>query len=405
MKIFWSWQSDTAASSGRHFVKAALEQAIKQVAQELDLSQAERPEIDHDTKGVAGLAPIADTIFEKIDAAALVVADVTLTGTTPAGKKTPNPNVLIELGYAFKSRGSQRIVLIANEAGGFRNEDLPFDLRHRRGPITYELAEGASKEIKAKVEKELVANLASAIRQNLTALPAPSAPGDPVMQPSVAENRAIWFDPEHVVKLHDDVERRLYSGHTLAYLRVVPAGWKGQKPTRLAVQGARISPFGVWRNGSAALPNQLGIISGGWIGNKEAEVTALTQWFDKTGEIWGVAPGYGFERNGKIFLATDALAKQWRATLKEWIAFFDQFEARKPYRVEAGLTGMTGVHWPSDRFFESPQCMDPEVIHVQSSADWSNDAQLRFLVELFGKVCDSFCISRLTPEQVASMAV
>lgn len=312
--------------------------------------------------------------------------------------------MLIELGYAFKSRGSQRIVLIANKADGFRNEDLPFDLRHRRGPITYELAEGASKETKAKVEKELVANLASAIRQNLVTLPVLGAVGDPTMQPSVAENRAIWFDPQQVVKLQNDVERRLLYAHTLAYLRVVPAGWKGEKPARLAVRDARISPFGEWRNGSAALPNQLGIISGGWIGNRETEVTALTQWFDKTGEIWGVAPGYGFERKGKILLATDALAKQWRARLKEWMAFFDQFEARKPYRVEAGLTGMTGVYWPSDSFFDLPQCMEPEVFHVRSSADWSNDAQLRFLVELFGKVCDTFCMPRLTPEQIASMA-
>lgn len=404
MKIFWSWQSDTPASSGRHFVKSALELAIKQVAQELDLSEAERPEIDHDTKGVAGLAPIADTIFEKIDGAALFVADVTPTGTTPAGKKTPNPNVLIELGYAFKSRGSERIVLVANATDDFRHEDLPFDLRHRRGPITYELAEGTSKEGRAKAEKALVASLVGAIRHNLSTLPATAAPGDLALQPSFAENRATWFDPEQSVKLHDELERKLYSGHTFAYLRVVPAGWQGQKPTRLEVRSASIQPFGQWGNGSAPLANPLGVIAGGWVGKRETEVTALTQWFDKTGELWGVAPGYGFEQKGRVILATDALAKQWRSRLKEWIALLDKSQARKPYRVEAGLTALAGVHWPGDSFFESPQCMDAEVFHVRSSADWSDDAQLGFLIELFGKLCDSFCMSRLTPGQVASMA-
>ncbi len=118
MKIFWSWQSDTPPANGRDLVKAALAEAIEQLAEELDLSEAHRPELDHDTKDVPGLAPIADTIFEKIDGAALFVADVTLTGATSDGKKkTPNPNVLIELGYALKSLGPERIILVANCAG------------------------------------------------------------------------------------------------------------------------------------------------------------------------------------------------------------------------------------------------------------------------------------------------
>lgn len=247
-------------------------------------------------------------------------------------------------------------------------------------------------------------SLLGAIRHNLSTLPATAAPGDLALQPPFAENRATWFDPEQPVKLHDELERKLYSGHTLAYLRVVPAGWQGQKPTRLEVRSASIQPFGQWGNGSAPLANPLGVIAGGWVGKRETEVTALTQWFDKTGELWGVAPGYGFEQKGRVILATDALAKQWRSRLKEWIALLDKFQARKPYRVEAGLTGLAGVRWPGDSFFESPECMDAEVFHVRSGADWSDEAQLRFLVELFGKLCDSFCMSRLTSEQVASMA-
>ena len=138
MKIFWSWQSDTPAAEGRNFIKTSLSAALAQLADELEWSEAERAELDHDTKNVPGLAPIADTIFEKIDNATIFVADITPTGATPDGKKkTPNPNVLIELGYALKSLGPQRVVLVANGAGGFRPEDLPFDLRHRRGPITY----------------------------------------------------------------------------------------------------------------------------------------------------------------------------------------------------------------------------------------------------------------------------
>lgn len=99
MKIFWSWQSDTPPAIGRDFVKSALKEAVEQLAEEVDLSEAERPELDHDTKDVPGLAPTADTIFKKIDGAALFVADLSLTGSTPGDeKRTPNPNVLTELG-------------------------------------------------------------------------------------------------------------------------------------------------------------------------------------------------------------------------------------------------------------------------------------------------------------------
>ena len=98
MKIFWSWQSDTSAAEGHNFIKTSLSAALAQLANEFEWSEAERAELDHDTKDVPGLAPIADTIFEKIDNATIFVADITPTGSTPDGKKkTPNPNVLIDL--------------------------------------------------------------------------------------------------------------------------------------------------------------------------------------------------------------------------------------------------------------------------------------------------------------------
>jgi hypothetical protein len=40
-----------------------------------------------------------------------VVADVTIVGRGN-GRPTPNPNVLIELGYALKSLGARRLILV-----------------------------------------------------------------------------------------------------------------------------------------------------------------------------------------------------------------------------------------------------------------------------------------------------
>lgn len=406
MKIFWSWQSDTPAVEGRNFVKSSLRAALAQLADELEWSEAERAELDHDTKDVPGLAPIADTIFEKIDNAAVFVADITPTGTTPDGmKKTPNPNVLIELGYALKALGSHRIVLVANGAGGFRPEDLPFDLRHRRGPITYEVALGADKATKDKAMKALTNSLASALRVNLESI-GPRGGDEPVRHPSLPEDRALWFDRSQPIGLHDNVKGTLQRGQALAYLRVSASSWTGEKPTRHAIkESLGLSQFGKWANGSGSVPNALGVLAGGWYRNPD-EVTALTQWFDQTAEIWGISPAYGFHRNGRLQLATTALAKEWRKRLREWIALFEKLGAKGPYRVEAGLTGIQDIYWPHNDFdlFEQEKCLDPEVVHVHSDKAWDQAAQLRFLTDLFGKICDSFAMERLTSSAVAEMS-
>jgi len=401
MNIFWSWQSDTPAATGRDFVKSALTNAIEKMVEDLDLAEADRPTLDHDTKGVPGLAPIADTIFEKIDSAALFVADITPTGATPDGKKkTPNPNVLIELGYAFKALGPERIVLVANRADGFRPEDLPFDLRHRRGPITYELGAGTDRNTRERTRKALVKELASALGSNLGSF-VPGSAVDPPQYPSIESDRSIWFDASQPFNLHDSVTGKLHVDSPRAYLRIAASDWTPRKPTRLEIRNMRISPFGDWRSGSSSVPNELGVLVGGWYGS-ENDVTALAQWFDKTAEIWGVSTAYGREHDGTRNLATVALARQWRTRLREWIALFEQLGAQKPFRVEAGLTGAKGVEWPRD--LNRNKCMDPEIAFVHSDKDWSEDAQIRFLTEVFGKICDSFAIERLRLQQVTEMA-
>lgn len=403
MKIFWSWQSDTPAATGREFIKSAIADAIAQLVEELDLAEAERPELDHDTKDVPGLAPIADTIFDKIDGAALFVADITPTGATPDGKKkTPNPNVLIELGYALKALGPERIVLVANRSGGFQPEDLPFDLRHRRGPITYDLGPAADKDAKVKGKKALAKDLASAISANLGAF-AQGPKVEPPQYPSIPGDRALWFDPAQPIGLHDTTTGKVQAGFPRTYLRVSSSGWTGAAPTRLEIDGKSIKPFGPLRNGSGSVPNDLGVLSGGWYGDVD-DVTALTQWFDKTSEIWGATTAYGRARDDVRSLPTVALARQWRTRLKDWIALFDQLGARRPFRVEAGLVGIKGLEWPKEDFIGPKRCLEPEVVHIRSDKDWSDEAQLGFLTDVFAKICDAFAIERLTVDQVAAMS-
>jgi hypothetical protein len=158
--IFYAWQSDTDNKSNRYFIRDALKKAIKEL--DCDETVEDCPRLDHDTKGVPGTPAIADTIFEKIGTSKIFVADATLIGRVE-DKFVINPNVAIELGYALKAVGSDRIILVMNSSLG-TPDCLPFDLRHRRHPICYELSKEASKEDRSIAVKRLVAALTESIR-------------------------------------------------------------------------------------------------------------------------------------------------------------------------------------------------------------------------------------------------
>lgn len=125
--VFYSWQSDIRAAACRSLIEKALEDAAEAIAQDGTLNV--EPVVDRDTQGVPGSPDIGVTILAKIKAAAVFVADVTIANREP--RATPNPNVLIELGYAMGTIGGERIILVQNQALG-GPELLPFDLRQKR---------------------------------------------------------------------------------------------------------------------------------------------------------------------------------------------------------------------------------------------------------------------------------
>ncbi len=127
-RIFYSWQSDLPNRGNRNLIETALKSALKQLSADGGLEV--EPALDRDTKDVPGSPAIADAILKKIDSCAVFIADVTPIGQL-GGKSLPNPNVLIELGYAVKALGWDRVVMVLNGAYA-KVEELPFDLRHRR---------------------------------------------------------------------------------------------------------------------------------------------------------------------------------------------------------------------------------------------------------------------------------
>lgn len=155
--IFYSWQSDLPNKINRGFIATCLEKAVKAVS-ESDL--ALDFDVDRDTLDVSGSPDIVATIFQKIDNASLFIADITIVTGGEGQRRSPNPNVLVELGYAAAQLTWDNIICVNNLAFG-KIEELPFDLRSRR-IVTYDLPENL--QDKSSVKQELVSKLTAAIK-------------------------------------------------------------------------------------------------------------------------------------------------------------------------------------------------------------------------------------------------
>ncbi len=142
---------------------------MKTAAKKVQSDLAVKVKVDHDTKREPGSPGIVDTIFRKIEISQIFVCDITIVNKVQSRfwsflfekrkvRNTPNPNVLIELGYAIRVLGWERIICI-NHSGYSSPEELPFDIRKNRiSPY------GKKSKGKLQSKEALTASLRNAIK-------------------------------------------------------------------------------------------------------------------------------------------------------------------------------------------------------------------------------------------------
>jgi hypothetical protein len=180
--IFYSWQSDSPSSSNRSFIKDALEKAIKALKKGSEEKGSEAIKIemrvDTATDNLPGSPDISASIFEKISNSQIFIGDVTiinpssrvdnlirlLTRSSSSTRLMPNPNVLIELGFAAHCLGWDQVICVVNTAQN-RVEDLPFDIRARR-MCTYSYPN--NQKTKEEIKKQLISTLRYALIEVIT---------------------------------------------------------------------------------------------------------------------------------------------------------------------------------------------------------------------------------------------
>jgi hypothetical protein len=364
--VFFSWQRDTSATEGRNFIERALERAIGIVAADVALEEAVREglEVDRDTKGVAGQPPIVDTIFRKIDAAAVFVPDLTFVGKRSDGRPTPNPNVLIEYGWALHSLGYSRIVAVMNVAHGAPGEDMPFDMRHLRWPLTYNLPDGADEATRTAEREKLAKALAAAIRAILesqeyrSSLPRPPSP--PPFSAALSSDGPAQFRAPGIALgvRHDSLG--LSTSQNDVIVTKGPAIWLRLMPA--------VSPGRTWRvtELEAALTNNNNILlpirrmSGSYhfvraddgfgtyaSGNLENSANSFVFAFT-TGEIWTadftiISKIREYSGRSGQQPGLPVMEREFKASLDQYGRLLKRLGLSRPFRWIGGYEGMKGM--------------------------------------------------------------
>ena len=238
--VFYSWQSDLPNRTNRGFILGALEQAAKAVRS--DPGVAVDPVVDRDTAGVAGSPEIAAAIFAKIAQADIFVPDVSLVTSPGAKRPSPNPNVLLELGFAISRLDWDRVVMIMNTAFG-EPALLPFDLRGHR-VVTYNCSDksGAVKTDKRRsLEEKLTESITTILLEQASIKDTEDRKNLDSLQAYAAELQVEKLDLLATGDAH-------VSSDKLICVHVVPFGAKTGKTTievgRLDPQRTSLAPIG-----------------------------------------------------------------------------------------------------------------------------------------------------------------
>ena len=405
--LFFSWQADTPTRVGRNFIERALEGAVNRLAQDSHIEAAARDiSVDRDTKDVGGFPPIVETIFKKIDRSAIFVVDLTFVGKRLDGRPTPNPNVLIEYGWALNSLTHALIIPLMNTAFGEPTpETMPFDMAHLRRPITYTCAADASSEDRTRIRQQLIDALETAITTIIHsddfAARLPKPPAFPEM-PTVG-SPAFYFSPTDVLARinegsEDEIEYRFTESRAF-YLRLIPTTLR-DPPFRFTellkvVGGRSVDVLSRTRNAGHPGRNRFGAISFEPHGTATIP-PSLTQLFPN-GELWGITTNLFLHARAGLVVPIHNVENLYSRVLENYCSVArDALGIAPPYLVEFGAVGLHDVRLDTGlgRVLETAPIYNEKLTLRQPIEDCSIRNRSRLINDFLASLCDLAGVER-----------
>lgn len=336
--VFYAWQSDRPTTINRTFIRRALDEAAERITG--DAGVGVDVQIDADTEGVVGTPPVTETILGKIAAADVFVPDLTFVAETDAGKLIPNPNVMIEYGYALHALTFKAMMPVMNTHFG-PPESLPFDMGHVRHPTQYdappEISDGERRVRRGKLSQTLEAILRLMIQDILSRsrTDAPFTPAQPLRPP------AFFFQPDDILVNfgYPGEQEMRFKRDRAIYVRLFPT--YADQPrvglTRAIEVASRLKPPQHLIN-SLSNQNEWGAIN---LQPHGDGITSFTQIFE-TGELWGASEE---PFRDKDTIAAIGVEKGFVAALDNYRLVYERdLKLRPPFTIEFGATGLKGQH-------------------------------------------------------------
>jgi hypothetical protein len=256
------------------------------------------------------------------------------------------------LGFALGMLSDSRLIMVLNSAYGDRNT-LPFDLRHKAGPIIFTLQANATKVDFQAVKTNLVNDLKVALREIFSHIQVKQA--DPLtvnyIRGRSKDDPGRYYKPDEVLATRPwarEADGKCIGPETpITYLRVTPIKNAPQLKRSEAEELARnLAVFNSRAMGRSSGSNIYGGISYHAIPDSPQLLTASQLFLNR--EIWGfeadiLHPEHPLRPEGVIGIPTGYLERNFAEALHTYLKFMkEQLKIDPPYRIEAGAIGCKG---------------------------------------------------------------
>jgi hypothetical protein len=346
---FYAWQSDTPEPFNRHLIRIALEEAAKRITQDSLLNV--QLNIDSDTEGVPGHAPITETILKKIDGCDIFIPDLSFVACTDGGKRIPNPNVMTEYGYALRAKTYTALVPIMNTAFGLPGQ-LPFDMAHLRYPIQYHIEPAAKDAERRTVRQALSMRIEKVLRAQIAATEPPRPAPPPFATAEPKDGPARFRAPGEALGIRDGAIFVAAGAGNKIYLTPGPAMWLRLMPPFYPGKKWKSFELRAALNQGINLPTLIGPADGtrtiradDGVGtcitySPEEQQTDYVAFVFESGEVWAIS-AYPL-RTHRQDIVVGEIEKLLIDGLRRYTQFLTTLGMQPPYRWIAGVTDVMG---------------------------------------------------------------